>query len=178
VHVLAAVSAVAATTGCGGGGADAREPAPSASAVLSVTSPAFRDGGAVPRRFTCRGADLSPPLRWSGVPPEATATALVMSDPDAPGGTYVHWVLLDLDPGVTSLPAGETPAGAHQAVNTAGHARYDGPCPPSGTHHYRFTVYALRAGTGLPDGADLDEALDAVDRTAIARGTLTGTVSP
>ena len=174
---LGVLAAAALLGGCGGGGERADEPAPSVPESLMVTSPAFADGDPVPRRFTCRGADVSPPLHWSGVPADAGAVALVVSDPDAPGGTYVHWVLLDLDPGTTSLAEGEVPAGAHQARNSAGHARYDGPCPPSGTHHYRFTVYALRTATALADGADLERALAAVERRATARGTLVGTVA-
>lgn len=168
-----ALLAVVLLGGCGGD--SPAEPARSAPAGIRVTSPAFAAGAAIPRTYTCRGANESPPLQWSGVPAGAARLALVVADPDAPGGTYVHWVLLDIDPEVTSLPRGAGPAGAHAARNSGGHARYDGPCPPSGTHHYRFTVYALRAATGLPDGADLETALAAVDESAVARGTLVGT---
>jgi Raf kinase inhibitor-like YbhB/YbcL family protein len=164
--------AVAFLGGCGGG--STAEPARAVPVDIVVTSPAFTAGTAIPRVFTCRGADVSPPLHWAGVPPDARRLALVVADRDAPGGTYLHWVLLDVDPDVASLRTGVVPAGAHQALNSAGRARYDGPCPPSGTHHYRFTVYALRSATGLPDGADLDAALDAVDEKAVARGTLVG----
>lgn len=155
----------------------ADEPARSVPATITVSSAAFQDGAPVPRRFTCKGANESPPLAWSGVAADARALALVVADPDAPGGTYVHWVLLDLDPATTSIDAGDVPVDARQARNSAGHARYDGPCPPSGTHHYRFTVYALRDAVGLQDGADLQRALAAIDRKATARGTLVGTVA-
>jgi Raf kinase inhibitor-like YbhB/YbcL family protein len=142
---------------------------------ITVTSPAFRDGQPIPTRFTCDGANVSPPLAWRGVPPAAKAVALVVDDPDAPRGTFVHWVLLDLTPGTGSIAEGSAPAGATQATNSAGKATYFGPCPPSGTHHYRFTVYALTSATGLPTGANLNQALKAIDASAIARGRLVGT---
>jgi Raf kinase inhibitor-like YbhB/YbcL family protein len=143
--------------------------------AITVTSPAFEDGQPIPARFSCDGDNVSPPLAWLGVPSEAKAVALVVDDPDAPRGTFVHWVLLDLAPGTRSLAEGSVPAGARQATNSAGKATYFGPCPPSGTHHYRFTVYALTSATGLPTGAALNQALEAIDTSAIARGRLVGT---
>src|SRR5262249_14022917 len=135
------VPAVAAllVAGCGG---EPAEPAASAPSTIAVTSPAFAAGAPIPVEFSCRGANTSPPLSWPGVPGRAAALALVVDDPDAPHGTYRHWVVVDIPPGATSAPAGQPPGG-RQLPNSAGHARYDGPCPPSGTHHYRFTVYAL-----------------------------------
>ena len=175
----AAVAGVAATmlTSCGFFGDDVTEPARTAPATLVLTSPAFEDGGPVPQRYTCTGRNESPPLQWSGVPADAGSLAVVVTDPDAPGGTYVHWVVLNLDQATRALPAGALPAGALQARNSAGHARYDGPCPPNGTHHYRFTVYALRSATTLDNGIDTTRALDAIDGKAIGRGTLVGTVT-
>ena len=174
--VLGIVFAAATLAGCGLFGEDVTEPARTAPSTLVVTSPAFADGAPVPRRFTCDGDNISPPLAWTGVPDDARALAVVVADPDAPNGTYVHWVLFDLDPTVRSLSAGDVPAGSHQAQNSAGHSRYDGPCPPSGTHHYRFIVYALRTPTTLGDGVDTSRALAAIDGKAIGRGTLVGTV--
>lgn len=163
--------------GCGsGGGERADEPATDAPATITVSSPAFDDGGTVPHRFTCHADDVSPPLRWSGVPADARSLALVVTDPDAPGGTYVHWVVLDIDPTTTHVAADAVPAGGTQAANSAGNASYDGPCPPSGTHHYRFTVVALSAPTGLGADAGPADALAAVDEKAVARGTLVGLV--
>lgn len=172
VVVLAVLS-----SGCGFFGDQVRDDEPTAPSVLTVVSPAFDDGDPVPRRFTCDGADISPPLSWSGVPFSARALAVVVTDPDAPGGTYVHWVLLNLDPALRTLGAGEVPPDAVQARNSAGHARYDGPCPPGGTHRYRLSVYALRTPTSLPDGVDTSRALGAVAAKAIGRGTLVGTVA-
>jgi Raf kinase inhibitor-like YbhB/YbcL family protein len=145
---------------------------------ISVTSRGFQDGGKIPRKYTCDGDDVSPPLTWKGVPPNAGSLALVVDDPDAPRGTFTHWVVLDLDPTTTALDEARLPTGAaKQAKNSAGRPKYFGPCPPSGTHHYRFTVYALSEATGLPDGAELDEALSAIETRALARGRLTGLYS-
>lgn len=173
---VAAVLGTALLAGCGLFGEEVTEPARTAPATLALTSPAFQDGAAVPRRFTCDGDNVSPPLAWTGVPDDARALAVVVTDPDAPNGTYVHWILFDLDPTIRSLSAGEVPAGAHQAKNSAGNSRYDGPCPPSGTHHYRFIVYALRSPTTLGNGIDTARALAAIDGKAVGRGTLVGTV--
>ncbi|HEU4946119.1 MAG TPA: YbhB/YbcL family Raf kinase inhibitor-like protein [Kribbella sp.] len=143
--------------------------------TITVTSSAFQDGRPIPARFSCDGENVSPPVAWQGVPSEARAVAMVVDDPDAPRGTFVHWVLLDVPPGTRSLAENSAPPGATQAKNSAGKASYFGPCPPSGTHHYRFTVYALSSATGLPNGADLNRALKAIDASAIARGRLVGT---
>jgi Raf kinase inhibitor-like YbhB/YbcL family protein len=142
--------------------------------MITVTSSAFADGEPIPARFSCDGAGVSPPLAWQGVPPDAQAVALVVDDPDAPRGTFVHWVVLDIDPSVTSVDEAGVP-GNVQARNSAGDPTYFGPCPPKGTHHYRFTVYALSAATGLTPGAKLDEALKAIDKAATAQGRLVGT---
>lgn len=147
--------------------------------MITVTSPAFENGQPIPARFTCDGDGdgEQPPLAWEGVPEDAAALALIVDDPDAPRGTFVHWVLLDMPVGTTELDSGAIPAGAVQARNSAGGASYFGPCPPSDTHHYRFTLYALSQRTGLDDGADLDDAVDAVESTATAQGQLVGTYS-
>jgi Raf kinase inhibitor-like YbhB/YbcL family protein len=159
--------------GCG----DDAAPSPAEADVatgISVSSTAFGEGEPIPSTYTCDGDEVSPPLAWSGVPSGAAALALVVDDPDAPSGTYFHWVVLDIPVDVTSSPEGGTPGGA-EAENSAGDASYAGPCPPSGTHHYRFTVVALDARTGLAPGAALGDALSAVDEHAVARGTLTAT---
>jgi Raf kinase inhibitor-like YbhB/YbcL family protein len=154
-----------------------QEPTMTAPGSITVTSPAFRDGQPIPARFSCDGGNVTPPLAWQGVPPAAKAVALVVDDPDAPRGAFVHWVLLDLAPDTGSLAEGSAPAGTTQATNSTGKATYFGPCPPSGTHHYRFTVSALTSATGLPNGAALNQALKAINASAIARGRLVGTYS-
>jgi len=169
----ACVVAALLLAGCGG---EPKEPDVSGPASITVTSTAFAEGSAVPRKFTCDGSNVSPPLAWSAMPPSAAAVALVMDDPDAPSGTFTHWVVLDLPASATGLEEAAVPDGA-QAQNSAGKAGWFGPCPPSGTHHYRFTVYALSAATGLADGASLNEALRAIGDRTISWGRLTGTYS-
>jgi hypothetical protein len=164
-------------TGCGGGGGGTTVPTPSVPTTVRVTSSAFADGATIPDQYTCAGGGQSPPLTWSA-PAGAAAEALVVDDPDAPGGTFVHWVVVDLPGSADGLPAGgAVPAGATQARNSAGGTGWTPPCPPSGTHHYRFTVYALRAAAGLADGAGTDDALSAIGRLATGRGQLTGLVT-
>jgi Raf kinase inhibitor-like YbhB/YbcL family protein len=164
----------AVVTGCGGHDEPA-EDAVGAAATIGVTSTAFADGASIPVEFTCDGNPESPPLAWTGVAGATPAAwALVVDDPDAPGGTFVHWVVLDIPPTTRSIAAGKVPAGSTQAMNSAGSTAYAGPCPPSGTHHYRFTVYALSAPTGLPEGAATEDALAKIRSAAEAKGTLLG----
>lgn len=143
--------------------------------TISVNSPDITEGGPIPTRYTCDGEDVSPPLRWSGIPLDTAALALVVDDPDAPRGTFTHWVVVDIDPAVTSLARGQSPRGAQQIVNSAGRASYMGPCPPSGVHRYRFTVYALSRRLALPSRAPLSSTLHAIGAAATAQGTLVGT---
>lgn len=170
------VALAATALSCTGGQPSTREEtAVKAPDVITVRSPAFREGRPIPARFTCDGDGVPPPLSWSGVPEGAEALALVVDDPDAPRGTFVHWVVLDLPAGTNGLDGEAVPAGAVQAKNSAGRPSYFGPCPPSGSHHYRFTVYALSRRTGLRNGADLAKALRAVQASATAQGRLVGT---
>ncbi|MGH8837539.1 MAG: YbhB/YbcL family Raf kinase inhibitor-like protein [Actinomycetes bacterium] len=171
-YAIAGFALALLSAGCGGNGGEVSSTAP---AAITVTSQAFAEGAPIPPVYSCRGRNVSPPLAWSGVPAEASALALVVDDPDAPRGTFTHWVVVDFPPTTASLGESEVPPGGVQASNSAGNPRYMGPCPPSGTHHYRFTVYALSDRLGLADGAGLDEAQRAIADHAIAQGTLTGT---
>jgi Raf kinase inhibitor-like YbhB/YbcL family protein len=116
---------------------------------MILESTAFTHGGPIPTRHTCDGADVSPPLSWRGVPAGTVGFALVMDDPDAPAGTWVHWVLFDLPESVMELREGVSsrtlPAGATEGTNSWGRSGYGGPCPPTGTHRYFFKLYALDA---------------------------------
>jgi Raf kinase inhibitor-like YbhB/YbcL family protein len=161
-----------ACVGCGGDD-DRPEVNVSAPSSIDVSSSVLTDGGPIPRVYTCDGEGVSPPLSWDGVPAGTAALALVVDDPDAPGGTYTHWVVLDMPPDLAGLDEGETAGVA--ATNSAGKAAWSGPCPPSGTHRYRLTLYALDERTGLRDGASLNDALDAIEAAATARGRLTAT---
>jgi Raf kinase inhibitor-like YbhB/YbcL family protein len=174
-RTLVAVAAAVLAAGCGGGGDRAAAPAPSGAAeTITVTSSAFGDNQPIPRQFTCKGGGAAPELAWRGVPAGAESVALVVTDPDAPGGTFVHWVLYGLPPRDGQLTGARPPAGASVADNSGGQPGWTPPCPPSGTHHYHFTVYALR---GRPSGSSTQDVLASIGGMTLARGELTGLVS-
>jgi len=144
-------------------------------ASIVVTSPAFAANGDIPVKYTCQGAGVSPPLQWRNVPPEAKELALVLFDPDAPNGGFLHWVVFKIPATATSLSEGSLPAGARQARNGTGKASYQGPCPPAGkVHHYQFTLSALSAAIDLPDGADGAAVRSEISSKTIADGLLVG----
>lgn len=136
--------------------------------AFQVTTTAFRDAGSIPKKFTCDGPDVSPALSWSDPPAGTKSLAIIADDPDAPGGTWVHWVLYDLPADTRKLPEAvakdrELPNGALQGRNDFGKIGYNGPCPPRGSaHRYFFKLYALDSKTGLKAGAtkgDLEHAM-------------------
>jgi Raf kinase inhibitor-like YbhB/YbcL family protein len=151
-------------------------PPPSAPHRIRLTSPAFAPGAAIPQRFSCDGEDVSPPLQWSGVPGETRSLALLLEDPDAPGGTFVHWTLYAMAGTTTALREGQVPPGAREGENSFGDDGYRGPCPPEGDepHRYRFILYALRAAPDLEAGAPAEQVRGAIADAAIARGELIG----
>lgn len=117
------------------------------SSGMKISSPAFNDNQAIPKQYSCDGANISPPLQFTGIPANARSLSLVVSDPDAPGGTFTHWSVTQIPPGTVSIAEG-----GHVGVegkNGFGKMGYGGPCPPSGTHHYVFTLSALDGG-GAP----------------------------
>lgn len=143
---------------------------------FSLTSTAFQDGGAIPGRFSCDGEDVSPDLSWSGAPDGTMALVLTVIDPDA--RDFVHWLVYD----VTGTPTGGLPAGIAsspdapaQGTNSFGKHGYGGPCPPSGTHHYRFTLSALDAALELGGAPRIDALRVAMAGHVLAETTLTGT---
>jgi Raf kinase inhibitor-like YbhB/YbcL family protein len=152
-------------------------PGSSRAAAIAVTSAAFGNGRAIPARYSCHGRNQPPPLAWTGVPPHAVALALVMDDPDAVGGRYIHWVVTDIPPAVGSSAQGQSPPGGRTSANSGGDARYLGPCPPSGSglHHYRFTVYGLSRMLGLTPDTAARTALAAIEAAAVGQGRLVGT---
>jgi Raf kinase inhibitor-like YbhB/YbcL family protein len=164
--------------GCGGGDDEAvvTGPPPSAPDEIRLTSPAFEQDGTIPERFTCDGEDTSPPLEWSGVSKEAAEFALLVEDPDAPGATFVHWLLLGIDRATRGLAEGETPPGAEEAKTSFGDEGYGGPCPPEGDdpHRYVFTLYALQGPLDVDADASPAEVRAAIGEAALARGQLTG----
>ena len=146
---------------------------------LVLTSEAFADSGMIPIAFTCDSIDISPPLRWSGVPDSAVSLALIMDDPDAPRQTWVHWVIYNIPPDTGGFDA-HVPAdsvlsnGAKQGMSDFRQLGYGGPCPPSGTHRYVFKLYALDTMLGLGAWATKQELLDAMEGHVIASGQLVG----
>ena len=144
------------------------------SAKLSFTSPAFEYGETIPKRYTCDGEDVSPPLTWGEAPEGTHAWVLMMDDPDAPMGTWVHWVLYDLPAETTALPAGAQGVGT-LGRNSWGRNDYGGPCPPPGKpHRYFFRLYALDAPLGLPPGATKAQVERAMQGHILAQGEWMG----
>jgi Raf kinase inhibitor-like YbhB/YbcL family protein len=146
---------------------------------IKVMSPAFEEGGLIPSKYTCDGADISPPLQWETVPEGAKSIALINDDPDAPMGTWVHWVLFNLPAETKELaenipPDGTLPSGARQGTNDFRKIGYGGPCPPRGTHRYFFKIYALDAQVDLPAGATKSQLLKAMEGHILAQGQLIG----
>jgi Raf kinase inhibitor-like YbhB/YbcL family protein len=169
-----AIAAIAAlVSGCGGG-EKPDEPLPSPAAKLQLRSPAFRDGGTIPKRFSCDGPELSPPLRWSAVPRGTRELVLVVEDPDA--DRFVHWTVLGIERSETRFEEGGVPAGAVQTKNSFGKRGWGGPCPPEGDepHRYVFALYATDAELGLGAESSPDEVRSRLAGHSIARGTLTG----
>jgi Raf kinase inhibitor-like YbhB/YbcL family protein len=155
--------------------------------AILIESPAFPGGGTIPKLYTCDGKDVSPPLAWSGVPEAARSLAVICEDPDAPGGTWTHWVIFDLPATVKGLGEG-VPATervtvadgvepARQGRNDFGKVGYGGPCPPSGTHHYIFRIYALDTGLGLGPKTTRQDLLRSIRGHILAEGELTGLYS-
>jgi Raf kinase inhibitor-like YbhB/YbcL family protein len=146
---------------------------------IKITSTAFEEGGMIPRKYTCDGEDVSPPLAWTGVPEGAKTIALISDDPDAPMGTWVHWVLFNLSEAEKGLPEAVPPDkelknGAKQGRNDFRRIGYGGPCPPGGTHRYFFKLYALDAILNLPAGATKAELLKAMEGHILAHGQIIG----
>lgn len=149
--------------------------------VIQLTSPTFKEGEPIPVKYTCDGENTSPALAWNNVPQTAKSLALICDDPDAPRGTWVHWVVYNMPVTATGLPEAvpikETiDNNAQQGLNDSKHHGYDGPCPPSGTHHYYFKIYALDTTIRLsPKEVTKATLLKAMEGHIIAQGQLMGT---
>lgn len=155
---------------------------------IQMTSPAFDEGGTIPVKYSCDGEGISPPLEWSGVPNEAQSLALIADDPDAPVGTFVHWVVYNMEPGLTDLPEGVAfyapqdyqDAGAIgvEGKNGSGGQGYRGPCPPGDSaHRYFFKLYALDTALDLQPGATKQQLESAMQGKIVAQGQLMGKYS-
>lgn len=147
---------------------------------MELKSTAFKNNEVIPSRYTCQGLNVSPELMWDGVPENAVSLSLIMDDPDAPGGTFSHWVIFNIPPGNNGLPEAipifpELPDGTRQGLNDFGRFGYGGPCPPPGKpHHYNFSLYALDNMIELPAGTTRSKVLDAIKGHIVAQAQLTG----
>ena len=155
-------------------------PRPQQKSELKLTSTSFKDGEAIPRGYTCDGANISPPLEWTAVPKSAKAIAIIADDPDAPAGTWVHWVLYNLPADglglIENTPQTETlNGGGMQGKNDFGKIGYGGPCPPSGTHRYYFKFYALDSQVDLKPGATKADVEKAMAGHVVGQTQLMGT---
>lgn len=176
---------ILALPGCGTGPkALAPEPpakqTPNQKSEITLVSAAFKEGQPIPRQYACDGVNVSPPLEWGSAPKNAKTIAIIADDPDAPAGTWVHWVLYNLPAEniglVENVPATETlNAGGFQGKNDFGKIGYGGPCPPSGTHHYFFKVFAVDDELPLKAGATRAELEKALEGHVISKGQLMGT---
>ena len=149
---------------------------------MRISSPAFEHNAAIPARYACDGQDISPPLAFHDIPPEAVTLALIVDDPDAPVGVWDHWLwynipatLMDLDENVPAEPY--PPQGGAQGLNSWRRVGYGGPCPPGGTHRYLFKLFALDAKLNLKAGAAKPQLLRAMDGRILAEALLIGTYS-
>jgi Raf kinase inhibitor-like YbhB/YbcL family protein len=187
--VLVVIALTVFLVGCGGAAEEALDAAAlapttepeAASRVeappLKITSPAFAPGEAIPAKFTCDGDDISPPLQWDKPPRGTQSLVLIMDDPDAPVGTWVHWVVFNLPPDTPGLPenATELPKGSGIGQNSWSRLGYGGPCPPKDTHRYFFKLYAVDERFDLPNGASKDQLLGLMEGRILAQGELMGT---
>ncbi len=150
--------------------------------ALSVSSPAFQDGQGIPAKYTCQGEDISPPLAWSELPTGTQSCALIMDDPDAPGGLFTHWIVFNIPPDSHGLPEAvpvqaRLSSGALQGNTDFGKSGYGGPCPwpPGSLHRYQFTLYAIDRTLDLEAGASREQVLNAMQGHILAQAQLSGT---
>ena len=149
--------------------------------TLILSSPAFNEGDKIPPEYTCEGQDISPQLDWDGIPEEAKSLALIVDDPDAPGGTFTHWVIYNIPPDSNGLSEAlplipKLSDGSVQGGNDFGKIGYGGPCPPPGKpHRYLFSLYALGKQLDLVAGSTKNQVLNAIKGHILTQGQLTGT---
>ena len=146
---------------------------------MRITSTAFQGNDTIPAKYTCDGDDVSPPLQWESAPEGTKSFALIADDPDAPVGTWVHWIIYDMPAGATGLPEGlegdgERADGSRHGKNSWNRLGYGGPCPPGGTHRYFFRLYALDSKLRLPAGAGVKQVMDAMEGHILAQAELMG----
>jgi len=139
---------------------------------LKITSPVF--DGDIPRRYTCDGKNISPPFEIKNVPPQAKSLALIVDDLDAPRGTFVHWIIWNIDPAIREIKENSVPKGAVQGINDFKKHTYGGPCPPSRTHRYAFKLFALDVSLNLGPNSTMVDLQNAMKGHMIAKAQLIG----
>ena len=144
---------------------------------MKIISRAFEEGESIPDKYTCTGKDISPPLEFKEVPQKAESLVLVVDDPDAPSGTWLHWTVWNIKPSTGKIKEDSVPAGAVEGITDFGEPGYGGPCPPSGEHRYRFKVFALSRKLNLEQGAEKEELERAMEDYVIEKDTLVGVYS-
>ncbi len=142
-------------------------------ADMKITSSAFANGGAIPQAYSCDGGDKIPPLKFEGVTAAAKSLVLIVDDPDAPVGTWDHWILFNIPPGTGGVEEGKEPGWPH-GKNSWGRAAWGGPCPPDREHRYFFRLYALDKILGLEEGADRQALLKEMEGHILAKAELMG----
>lgn len=145
--------------------------------AFTITSPAFNENAYIPLKYTCDGQNISPQLNWSNAPQDTKTYILIVDDPDAPSGTWVHWILFNIPSHITELKEniGELPPNSKNGQNSWGKNKYGGPCPPAdSTHRYFFKLFALDTHLNLPDGATKDQIENAMSEHVLAQATLVG----
>ncbi|WP_243373648.1 YbhB/YbcL family Raf kinase inhibitor-like protein [Geotalea sp. SG265] len=145
--------------------------------TLKITSPAFADNQSIPDRYTCNGANISPPLRFENIPEKAKSLALIVDDPDAPSGIWTHWMVWNMSPRTQELAEKAEPREAIVGKNDFYHNSYGGPCPPSGTHRYFFRLYALDAVLQIAGHATRAQLEKAIQPHILEKAELMGTYS-
>jgi Raf kinase inhibitor-like YbhB/YbcL family protein len=179
VLLFSLIALVGLVSACSRGG-NSSAPNVEGTATIQLTSPAFAEGAAIPDQYTCDGPNISPPLKWSSVPQGTKSIALIVEDPDAPLGTFTHWVIFSISPSVTELPErvptmDVLPDGVRQGINDMRRTGYGGPCPPTGSHRYFFKLYALDIELSLKPGATKKDLVSAMEGHVLALGQLMGT---
>jgi len=142
--------------------------------MIKITSPTYNEGGFIPAKYACDGQNINPPLSISQIPAAAKSLVLILDDPDAPRGTWTHWIVFNIDPQTAEIAENSLPAGAKLGKNDYGKDKYSGPCPPSGVHRYIFHVYALDTILNLSDDAALDAVRSAMDGHILDSAELLG----
>ncbi|MFH1283980.1 MAG: YbhB/YbcL family Raf kinase inhibitor-like protein [Candidatus Peregrinibacteria bacterium] len=147
------------------------------SITMKISSPAFNFNEAIPSKYTCDGESISPPLQVSELPENTKSLALVVDDPDALSGTWIHWLVWNIDPQTTEIKENSVPQGAVQGTTSSGKTAYGPPCPPSGTHRYNFRIYALDSTLDLTPSANISDFYDAIKPHILNSAELMGVYS-